>query len=58
MGTLSRDYLSPIKQNPAFTRGGSCKLYRGRHVLINVDQLFFTLHRLNNFKGTGGTHLG
>ena len=42
-----------------FLHGGwSWKLYRGRHVLINVNQLFLLLHRLNNFKVTGGTHLG
>ena len=39
MGTLSRCYLSPIKKN-LHLPGGSCKLYRGRHVLINVNQLF------------------
>ena len=27
-------------------------------MLINVNQLFLMLHRLNNFKVTGGTDLG
>ena len=27
-------------------------------MLINVNQLFLMLHRLNNLKVTGGTHLG
>ena len=27
-------------------------------MLINVNQLFLMLHRLNNFQVTGGTHLG
>ena len=44
---------------PAFPGGGeSSKLYRGRHVLINVNELFLLLHRMNNFKVTEGTQLG